>query len=80
MNGDGNYEFNNSFFKKTGRYPTIPVFSQLADATAASFQIKLNKSAYASRWPDMASKVNEFNNLFPQDTATFTRAGMKMPG
>ncbi|HNK51789.1 MAG TPA: glycosyl hydrolase family 98 C-terminal domain-containing protein, partial [Nitrospira sp.] len=32
-----------------------------------SFQIKVNKSAYSSRWPTIAAKTNEFNSLFPQE-------------
>ena len=65
MDLDGNWELNKSFFKKTGRYPTIPVVYQLADAAANSFAVKVNKSAYSTRWPAVSSKVAEFNNLFP---------------
>jgi hypothetical protein len=65
MNGDGNYENNKSFFKKTGRYPTIPTVFQLRDAIANSFQVKVNKSGYATRWPSISSKQTEFNTLFP---------------
>ena len=67
MDGDGNYENNKTFFKKTGRYPTIPVVFQLDDAQAISFQLQVNRSAYADRWPTIADKVNEFDNLFPQE-------------
>ncbi len=58
---------NKTFFKKTGRYPTVPTVYQLDDAVAQSFQIKVNKSAYSSRWPTIAAKTNEFNSLFPQE-------------
>jgi hypothetical protein len=67
MDGDGNYEFNKTFFKKTGRYPTVPTVYQLDDADAGSFQVKVNRSAYAARWPTVASKVAEFDSLFPQE-------------
>ena len=67
MDGDGNLLNNKTFFKKTGRYPTVPTVYQLDDAAAQSFQIKVNKSAYSSRWPTIAAKTNEFNTLFPQE-------------
>ncbi|WP_281336461.1 glycoside hydrolase family 98 domain-containing protein [Flavobacterium eburneipallidum] len=67
MDGDGNLKDNKSFFKKTGRYPTIPTVFQLDDSDAQSFNIKVNKSNYASRWPSIASKQTEFNTLFPEE-------------
>lgn len=67
MDGDGNLDGNLSFFKKTGRYPTIPTVYTLADATANSFQSKINKTAYASVFPSIASKVADFNTIFPQE-------------
>ena len=44
---------NTSWFKKTGRYPTIPVVYEY-------------QSNYESRWGDQTTKVNEFNLLFPE--------------
>jgi hypothetical protein len=67
MDGDGNYEYNKSFFKKTGRYPTVPTVYQLADTLAETFQVQVNKSDYSSRWPAIADKVSEFNGLFPEE-------------
>jgi hypothetical protein len=67
MDGDGNYENNKTLFKKTGRYPTIPTVYSLNDADANSFQVKINRSSYDSRWPNIASKVAELNTLFPQE-------------
>ena len=67
MDGDGNYENNKTFFKKTGRYPTIPTVYQLDDADAKTFQLKINKSAYSSRWPSIDTKVAELNQLFPKE-------------
>jgi len=67
MDGDGDYRTNITFFKKTGSYPTIPTVYQLNDAAAQSFQVKVNKSAYSTRWPTIAAKTNEFNSLFPQE-------------
>jgi hypothetical protein len=67
MDGDGNLRNNKTFFKKTGRYPTVPTVYQLNDAAAQSFAVKVNKSGYSSRWPSIAAKTNEFNSLFPQE-------------
>ena len=67
MDNSGNYENNKTFFKKTGRYPTVPTMFQLSDAPANSFQVKVNRSDYATRWPTIAAKVAEFNSLFPQE-------------
>ena len=51
MDGDGNLLNNKTFFKKTGRYPAVPTVFALDDADANSFPVKVNRSAYASRWP-----------------------------
>ena len=69
MDGDGNYENNKTFFKKTGRYPTIPTAYKLNsnDPLANSFQNKVYRSGYSSRWPTISSKVSEFNSLFPEE-------------
>ncbi len=75
MDGDGNYELNRSFFKKTGRYPAIPTVFQLDDVPANSFQVKINKSAYATRWPNITAKTNELNSLFPSEYTGTLYAG-----
>ncbi len=75
MNEDGNLEDNWSFFKKTGRYPTVPTVYQLNDEVANSFEITVNKSDYATRWSSISSKVDEFNDLFPQEYTGTLYAG-----
>lgn len=65
--GYGNYAADSSFYKKTGRYPTIPTVYQLADNLANTFAYKINKSAYSTRWPDVATKVAELNTIFPSE-------------
>jgi hypothetical protein len=75
MDGDGNLLNNKSFFKKTGRYPTVPTVYQLDDADANAFQVKVNRSTYATRWPTVTTKVNEFNSLFPQQSTGDLYAG-----
>jgi hypothetical protein len=64
---DANYENNKTFFKKSGRYPTIPTVFQLNDADANSFQFKVNKSSYLTRWSSVNAKVAEMNNQFLQE-------------
>ena len=80
MDGDGNYENNKTLFKKTGRYPTIPTVYSLDDTDANSFQIKINKSAYSTRWPSLSSKVDELNTLFPQEYTGDLYAGRNENG
>jgi hypothetical protein len=67
MDGNLNYETNKTFFKKSGRYPTIPTVFQLADDDANSFKFKINKSGYDSRWSSVSAKVSELNSYFPQE-------------
>ncbi len=64
---DGNLRFNKTFFKKTGRYPTIPTVFALDDADAQSFAVQVNHSSAATRWPTLAAKVAEFDALFPEE-------------
>lgn len=67
MDGDGSYENNKNFFKKTGRYPTIPTVYNLDDEIAKSFEFQVKRSDYSSRWPSVTSKVNELNNAFSEE-------------
>lgn len=75
MDDDGTYLNQRSWFKKTGRYPSIPSVFALNDDVAKSFQVKVNKSAYATRWPDTVRKVAEFDSLFPQEYSGDIYAG-----
>lgn len=75
MDGDGNLKDNKTFFKKTGRYPTVPVVYNLDDSLANTFQLQVNKSDYSDRWPSIADKVNEFNSLFPSEYSGDIYAG-----
>ncbi len=75
MDDDGYYEYNKSFFKKTGRYPTVPTVYQLDDSLAKTFEVQVNKTDYSSRWPAIADKVSEFDSLFPEKYAGDLYAG-----
>lgn len=67
MDSDGNLKDNKSFFKKTGRYPTIPTVYALDDSLAQSFEVQIKKSTYSTRWPTIDAKVSEMNTLFEQE-------------
>lgn len=67
LDDDGTYMQQNSWYKKTGRYPAIPTVWKLNDNLANSFQVQVNRSGYNARWPNITAKVNEFNSLFPQE-------------
>lgn len=64
---DGNSWLENKWWMKTsGRYPTIPLVYDLLDDTAKKLQV-VKVSEYDTRWPDIATKVEELNKLFPQE-------------
>lgn len=67
MDGDGTGLDQKSWFKRTGRYPAIPIVYELLDDTAKTFKNQIKRSAYASRWPTIAAKQAEMNTLFPQE-------------
>ncbi|NLT03293.1 MAG: glycosyl hydrolase family 98 [Bacteroidales bacterium] len=75
MDGDGNLADNKSFFKKTGRYPTIPTVYNLNDSLAKTFPFQIKKSTYASRWSTINSKVQELNGQFPEEYTGTLYAG-----
>ena len=61
--GNAQWMDNRTYFKKTGRYRTIPVAVMLNDDLAKSIPVQVNKTAYKSRWSTQARKVAEFNGL-----------------
>ena len=62
---NGQWMDNFCYFKKTGRYATIPVAIGLYDDLAKSIPVQVKKSAYSSRWSTQARKVAEFNKYYP---------------
>ena len=62
---DGELSNNRTWFKKTGRYPSIPMLHKDGQDLVGSFQTSVKQSEYSSRWPSIQSKVNEFNTMFP---------------
>lgn len=69
MDEDGIQTGHHLFFKKTGRYPTIPTVAELADDVAKSFEYQINASDFKSGmgWDDIDVKRNRFDNIFPEE-------------
>lgn len=61
------YHDQTDWFKKTGRYPTIPIVSELVDGLAQSIPNQVLRSKYNSRWSTIAKKQEEFNRIFPEE-------------
>lgn len=56
-----------TWFKKTGRYPTIPVVASLVDEAARQIPHQIKRSTYDSRWKTIAQKKAEFDAIFPEE-------------
>lgn len=74
MEDDGNLKDNHSFYKSTGRYPTIPVVYGLRDELAKSFEKQVLVSDLVPQWPPsengwatIEKKQEIFNELFPEE-------------
>ena len=57
---------NKWWLKSSGRYPTIPQVYDLLDESAQRLQV-VKVSEYDNRWPSVADKVAELNQLFPEE-------------
>lgn len=65
MDGDGNLMDNHSFYKSTGRYPTIPTTAGFADKKYEDlFEKVIYKSEYNDLWPTVEDKVADFDDMF----------------
>lgn len=70
MEDDGNLKDNHNLYKRTGRYPTIPVAYGLADDVAQRFEVVVNTTdmfKVNARWARIDDKVAEFDALFPSE-------------
>lgn len=67
LDEDGNHSKNIIYFKKTGRYPTIPMAMDLADDIANKFTYKISASQYNAGWEDIKLKQGKFNRVFPEE-------------
>ncbi|MBQ7509626.1 MAG: glycosyl hydrolase family 98 [Prevotella sp.] len=62
--GNGQWMDNLCYFKKTGRYGTIPLVIGYYDEVAKGIPTKLKKSSFKNT--TQTKKVNDFNNLYPE--------------
>ena len=64
--GNGQWMDNFCYFKKTGRYGTIPIVISLYDSIAKTIPVQVKKSNYTSRWSSITKKTADFNEQYPQ--------------
>lgn len=64
--GNGQWMDNLCYFKKSGRYATIPICIGLYDDLAKSIPVQVKKSEYTKRWANQAAKVEDFNAQYPE--------------
>ena len=64
--GSGQWMDNGCYFKKTGRYGAIPMVTALYDSIAKAIPVQLKKSERSSKWSSLTTKVNAFNNQYPE--------------
>ena len=64
---DGEWDTNNVWLKKSGRYPTVPTIFKLGADENRGFEKVVPHSTYSSRWPTTQDKVDEFNAMFPEE-------------
>ena len=78
QDGEGTFDQNTHFFKKTGRYGAIPIVVGLYDTDATVIPVRIRQSQYASRWSTTAAKVAELNKYAPEEyTGTLYAGRMK---
>jgi hypothetical protein len=65
---DGEWLDNGTWMKSTGRYPAIPTVYELLDDVAQSFPVQIKSSEYDKRWPTIATKQKEMNELFAEQS------------
>lgn len=71
---DGEYDFNHNWTKSSGRYPSIPtvpggVSGTLDEAAIlnAGFEHVIKKSTYNDTWPNINTKLEQLQTLFPEE-------------
>ncbi len=64
--GNGQWMNNYCYFKKTGRYATIPVTLELYDDLAKSIPVQVLKSKRSQTWGTQQKKVDQFNEQYPE--------------
>lgn len=64
--GNGTWMDNLCYFKKSGRFGTVPVMLEAADELANGIPVIVNKSKYTTRWPSNSTKTAEFKKQYPE--------------
>ena len=64
--GNGQWMNNYCYFKKTGRYATIPVTLELYDDLAKSIPVQVLKSKRSQTWGTQQKKLDQFNEMYPE--------------
>ena len=64
--GNGTFMDNFCYFKKTGRYGTLPIVLELYDSLAKTIPVQVRKNTYTSRWSTITKKTTDFNNQYPE--------------
>jgi len=62
---NGQWMDNYCYFKKSGRYQTIPVCVELTDSLSQRIPVQVKKSQRTTKWPSETSKVNQFKDKYP---------------
>lgn len=72
---DGEWSDNHTWMKKTGRYPAIPTIFKEGEYETGAFETVVKHSGFSQRWNTQQAKVDEFNNLFPEEYTGSIYAG-----
>lgn len=62
---NGYWMDNHCYFKRTGRYGTIPIVNGLYDEAAQAIPVQVRKSQASTRWTTQTRKVQEFQSRYP---------------
>ena len=76
MENDGCLQDNHSFYKSSGRYPTLPTTAGFADKKYEDlFEKVIYKSEYGDLWPTIDDKVADLNDMFEEQYTGDAYAG-----
>lgn len=76
MENDGYLKDNHSFYKSSGRYPTLPTTAGFADKKYEElFEKVIYKSEYDDLWPTIEDKVADLNEMFEEQYTGDAYAG-----
>ena len=64
--GNGQWMENRCYFKKTGRYRTIPLCIEMYDDIAKTIPMKINRATAKSNWANIKTKTALFDKYYPK--------------